>query len=90
MYLPSVNSYSQILQNATKFSEQLSVTPFSSYLGKNTGHIWQRPLLQTASVFKNMIFFIAIYLACQNTLREEILAGRKFGGFGGFDKNPTN
>ena len=25
-----------------------------------------------------------------NTLREEILAGRKFGGFGGFDKNPPN
>ena len=25
-----------------------------------------------------------------NTLREEILAGRKFGGFDGFDKNPPN
>ena len=25
-----------------------------------------------------------------NTLREEILAGRKFGGFGSFGKNPPN
>ena len=29
-------------------------------------------------------------LCDRNTLREEILGGRKFGGFRGFDKNPLN
>ena len=33
---------------------------------------------------------IHVYLSSLNTLREEILAGRKFGGFGGFCQKPPN
>ena len=35
------------------------------------------------------VTFLA-FSAGWDTLREEILAGRKFGGFGGFGKNPPN
>ena len=39
---------------------------------------------------KKNVFTEKRYRVKFNTLREEILAGRKFGGFGGFDKNPPN
>ena len=35
--------------------------------------------------------FVDVFIQfCTDTLREEILAGRKFGGFGSFDKSPPN
>ena len=46
---------------------------------------------KTFPIFRSLSPHILLsYYYFTITLREEILAGRKFGGFGGFDKNPPN
>ena len=53
--------------HVTKFSEQLPLTPSSSYIvnEKFRAHV-KFDNIKTAIVFKNMILFIGILLACQN------------------------
>ena len=70
--LHNVTSFSKLSRghfsaHVTKFSEQLSLTPSSSYIvnEKFITHV-KFYNIKTAIVFKNMILFIAISLACQN------------------------
>ena len=53
--------------NGAKFSEQLPLFSSSSYIVNETirTHV-KFDNIKTASVFKNMVLFIAISLACQN------------------------
>ena len=57
----------------TKFSEQLSLTPSSSYIvnEKLKTHV-KFENIKTAIAFKNMILFIAIPLACQNEKQTQV------------------
>ena len=70
--LHNVTSFSKLSRrhfsaDVTKFSEQLSLAPSSSYIVNEKFWIHVKfDNIKTAVVFKNMIPFIAISLACQN------------------------
>ena len=55
---------------------------------KEMPEFWE---IEETKVTFNMLREIFDYVKKQEfTLKEEILAGRKFGGFGGFGQNPPN
>ena len=84
------------------FANSLSTTFYDlkvtfGYIGERPDNFMSKYTQEVYEYFENKhcIFWskhdcFTAFLDIMNTLREEILAGRKFGGFGGFCPKPPN